>query len=296
MHDLLCDPQSICLGIEQSILVKSGDAEMRFHHGLIFLLLSLTAFAGCGEDAETPEDPIDEVQNGEVQGIVTNDETGEPVEGASVSIGDKTALTNADGKYVVQEVPFSDEIAVGVTAIDYRDYETTTSLDQWLAIFDISLVPVDSPTDEILGILESLSQDIAALDPGKIPDIQALFSVDYVAASDPVRDLVTIFAISRGVVPPNFDGIPDAVLTIVGKYDKLEFKFSDPDVEFEGDTASVLMQFEAYAETKPGPDPAKKWEIIIEGKINLRKENGYWKITFWQLIPDFIKFEEELLE
>ena len=267
---------------------------MRFHHGLVFLLLSLTAFAGCGEDAETPEDPIDEVQNGEVQGIVTNDETGEPVEGASVSIGDKTALTNADGKYVVQEVPFSDKIEVGVTAINYRDYETTISLDQWLAMFDISLVPVNSPTDEILGILDSLSQDIAALDPGKIPDIQALFSVNYVAANDPTHDLITIFAISSGVVPLDFAGIPDAVLTIVGKYDKLEFTFADPDVEFEGDTASVLMRFEVYAETKP-PEPVK-WEIIVNSRIDLRKENGDWKITFWRLIPDFIKFEEEPLE
>ena len=263
---------------------------------MVFLLLSLAAFAGCGEDAETPEDPIDEIKSGDISGIVTNDETGEPVENATVNLDSKVVLADANGKYIVQEIPFSDRIEISVTATDYREYNTNILLDQPLLIFDISLVPVNSTTDQILEVLESLSQDIAALDPNRISAIQSLFSVDYVAASDPASDLVTIFAISRGVVPPDFNGIPDAVLTIVEKYDKLEFKFVDPDVEFEGDTASVIMQFEVYAETKPEPEPAKKWEIIIEGRLDLRKENGDWKITFWRLIPDFIKFEEELLE
>ncbi len=282
-----------CVPYRNSILIKSGDAEMRSHHGLVFLLLSLTVFAGCGEDAEIPEDPVDQIQNGDVSGIVTNEETSEPVEGASVNMDGIAALTDADGRYVVQGIPFSDRVEIGVTATDYREYNTTISLDQGLVIFNISLVPVDSLTTQILDVLESLSQDIEALDVDKTPSVQSHFSEDYAAADDQA----TFFGVLAGVVPPDYHGMPDTVKNIVEKYDKIKFRFVDPDVDLSEDTAIVLMRLEIYAETKPKPpDPAKKWEIIANGRLDLRKENSGWKITFWQLIPDFIKFEEEPLE
>ena len=88
-------------------------------------------------------------------------------------------------------------------------------------------------------------------------------------------------------------------MAIIGKYDKLIFNFEDSEVELDGDTAIVLTRFESYAETKPKqdpPEPAKKWEIIVNSRIDFRKEGDDWKVTYWRLIPDFIKFEEEPLE
>ena len=80
---------------------------------------------------------------------------------------------------------------------------------------------------------------------------------------------------------------------IIEKYDKLQFKFADPNVEYSGNSASVLMRFEVYAETKP-PEP-KKWEIVVNGRLDLREHNGDWKITYWKLVSDFLKFEWEPL-
>ena len=266
---------------------------MGSHNCLVFLLLSLAAFAGCGEDTEIPEGPVDEVQNGDITGIVTNDETGQPVENATVNVDSKVVLADANGKYIVQEIPFSDRIEIRVTATDYREYKTNILLDQALVIFDISLVPVNSTTDQILEVLESFSQDIEALDVNKTQSIQSCLSEDYAAADDQA----TFFGVLAGVVPPDYHGIPNTVKNIVEKYDRLQFRFADPDVDLSKDTAIVLMRFEVYAETKSKPpDPAKKWEIIVNGRLDLRKENGDWKIAFWQLIPDFIKFEEEILE
>jgi hypothetical protein len=281
-------------------LAGSGDAEMRSCLILIFLLVGLVSFAGCGEDAETDEeteDPIDQVKNGDIVVIVTDAESGKPIEGASVSIGDNVILTDADGGYTFQGIPFSDKIEVMVTADNYREYNTTISLDQLIASFDFGLAPVDSPTAEILDVLEQLSQDIEALDLNKIPSIQSYFSEDYVAANDPVDDLATFFAVGAGYISPDFNGIPDAVGKIVDRNDKIEFTFADPDVTFNEDTATVLMRFEVYAESKPNPpDPAKKWEIIVDARIDLRKEDDDWKIIYWRLIPPFLKFEEEPLE
>ncbi len=263
-----------------------GDVEMKLHCFSIFLLAGLIAFAGCDEDSE---EPIPVIENGDVYGVITDKETGDPIENALMSIGDKTAATDVDGKYLLKEILLSDEINVVVTADDYEEHRDTISLDQELTSFDVELAPVDSPSDEVLKVLEALSKGIESLDSNEIPSIQSLFSEDYVAANDEA----TAFGVFAGVVPPNYDELPETLLTIIGKYDKLEFKFANPDVDFNGDSASVQMRFEVYAETKP-PEP-KKWEIVADGKLDLRKENGDWKITYWQLIPPFLKFEQKPL-
>ncbi len=270
---------------------------MRLYRALIFLLLSSVFLAGCGEDAESPEDPIDQIKNGDIHGIITDAESGIPVEGASVDVDGQVVLTDADGKYAVQGIPFSDEIEISVTSDGYREYKTVILLDQAIMFFDASLAPVDSPTDQILKVLDAFSQDLEALDSDRIPSILSYFSEDYVAANDPVNDQATLFGIIAGVVPSDYESIPDTVLTIVGKYDELEFRFADPDVELGEDTASVLMRFEVYAETKTNEDNQdKKWEIVVDGRLDLRLEDGVWKITYWRLIPPFLKFEEGPLE
>ena len=259
---------------------------MRLCYILLFLFVSQVVFAGCGEDAE---EVVVVIESGDVHGTITDKETGDPIEGASVDIGGKVAPTDKDGKYAVKEIPFSEEIDIVVTAADYREYEDTISLDQELLLRNVELVPIDSPSAQILEVLEALSRDIEALDPNRIPSIKLYISEDYTAGDDEA----TAFGVFVGVIPPNYDGLPDTILTIIEKYDKLEFKFADPSVEFSGDSAKVQMRFEVYAETKP-PEP-KKWEIVVDGRLDLRKQNGNWRITYWQLIPPFLKFEEKPL-
>jgi hypothetical protein len=266
---------------------KDGDAAMRIYHVLIFLPVILLAFTNCGEDSKEPIDVSEDSEDINVYGKVTDKETGDPIEGASVSIGGEAALTDADGKYVLEGIPFSDAVDVVVTAANYRDYRDSLPSDQ--RILDINLVPVDSPSARVLEVLEALSRDIEALDTGRIPDIQSRLSEDYTAADNEV----TLVGVWAGVVPPDHDGLRETVFNIIEKYDKLVFQFADPNVEFSGDEALVNMRFEVYAETKP-PEP-KKWYIVVDGRLDLRKENDDWKITYWKLVSDFQKFEWEPL-
>ena len=279
------------------LLAESGDAEMRLYRVLVFLLPGLVFLAGCGEDAEIPEDPVDQIENGDIHGTITDMESGALLEGASVSIGDQVALTGTDGKYALKGISLSDKIEVSVASDGYRDNRTTISLDRELILLNISLAPVDSSSDQILGVLAGLSQDIEALDPDRTPSIQSCFSEDYIAANDPVKDQATFIVILAGIVSPDYEGIPDSVLTIVDMYSKLDLNFVNPDVELDKDTASVLMRLEIYTETRPDPpNPAKKWEIVVDGRIDFRKEDDDWKIIYWRVMPDFLKFEEKPLE
>lgn len=231
-----------------------------------------------------------EVKRGDIHGKVTDKELGNPIGGAAVAIGGQTSVTDKDGSYALEGVRFSDKTEIVVSAGSYLEYKTTTSLDRELLIFNISLVPAQSPSAAILEILKGLSEDIEALDPNRLPSIQARISEDYVAADDEA----TAFGIFAGVIPPDYKSLPDTILTIVEKYTKLEFNFVDPDVKISGNSASVDMRFEVYAETKrkvDPPEPPKKWEIVVNGNLELQKYDGVWKITKWQLIPPFLKFE-----
>jgi hypothetical protein len=230
--------------------------------------------------------------DGDVHGTVTDKETGDPIEGATVEIGSEVTLTEPDGKYALKGLPFSDRMDVVVTAADYREYNGTISLDRELLLFNISLVRVESLAAQILDVLEAFSRDIEALEQERIPAIQSRLSEDYTTGDNEV----TVVGVFAGVIPPNYDGLPDTIRNLIDKYDKLEFRFVDPDVEFTGDLASVLMRFEVYAETKAKPPvPAKKWEIAVDGRLDLRKQDGDWKIIYWELVSDFLKFEEKPL-
>jgi len=266
---------------------------MRLYCVLIFLLIGLTIFIGCGEESANDDDDGDPDGVADIHGIVANKETDEPIANASVNIGGEIAQTDNDGKYILEGLLLAENIEIVVTVSDYVEYKGIITLDRELMILNIDLVPVDSQTARVLEVLESLSRDLEALDLGKIPDLQLYLSEDYAAA----QDATTAVGISAGVVPIDYAGFPETIETIVGKYDKLEFTFANSDVELDGDSATVLMRIAIYAETKPNPPatPAKKWELIVDGKLNFQKENGDWRIIYWQLIPPFLKFLEEPL-
>jgi hypothetical protein len=168
---------------------------MRLRYVLICLFVGQAVFVGCGEDA----DEVDVViEIGDVHGTVTDKETGDPIEGASIDIGGKVVPTDKDGRYDLEGIPFSEKIDIVVTAANYREYKGTIFLDQEIFLFNISLVPVESPSVEILDVLEALSRDIEALDPNRIPSIKSYISEDYTAANDEA----TIFGVFAGVIPP----------------------------------------------------------------------------------------------
>jgi len=247
------------------------------------LILSLLLIVGCGGDSNNNTVVV---QQGDIFGTVKNKETGVPIKGASVQIGAKMIQTDDNGKYMLKEIPFSNNLEIVVTAQEYKEYHDFVSLQQELLSFDVKLIPTQSPSTQILTVLSSISKDIESLDATKIPDIQSHFSKTYVAGDDEA----TAFGIFAGVVPPDYKSIPDIIDNIIKKYTKLSFEFVNPDVQFSGDSASIIMRFMVNAETKP-PDP-KKWEIVIDGKMTFQKQDNSWKVTFWGLISPFIKFVE----
>ena len=135
--------------------------------------------------------------------------------------------------------------------------------------------------DEPLAVLAGLCGDIESLDPNRITSIQSYFSKNYIAANDQT----TLFGAMNGLIPADYQEVPDTISGLIARFDTLEYKFTDPVVTLDEDAASVLMRLEIYALTNPEPlDPPKRWTMIFDGRIDLRRESGDWKITYWQLI------------
>jgi len=257
---------------------------VRWYHALPFLALNLNFIVSCGNNAQHNTVVA---QNGSIFGTVINRENGEPVEGALVIIGGNSVLTNEEGKYLLEDIPFSDNLEVVITATDYKEHRGIISLQQELLAFNVNLVPVvEILSDQVMAVFDALSKDIGSLDPGKIPSIQSYFSKDYTSADDNA----TLMGVFFGVVPSDYDSVSGTIENIIDQYSRVEFKFTDPDIKFKGDSASMQALFTVVAETGP-PDP-KQWEIAANGRFDLLRENGDWKITYWQFIPPFIRFVE----
>lgn len=263
-------------------IVRGSDIKMRFYILSFFTILSLLLIIGCGSDSNNAPATF---QQGDIFGTVTDKDTGTPIKGASVQIDTKIVQTDEKGKYIIKEMPFSDKYEIIVTAKEYKEYRDFVSLQQEFLSFDVKLISLQSPSTPILTALDTISKDIESLDAEKIPEVQSFFSKTYVASNDEA----TTLGVVAGVVPPDYNSIPVTINNIIKKYNKLTFKFANPGVKFDGNSATVQMRFMINAETKP-PEP-KLWEIVIDGKMICQKQNDVWKITFWGLIPPFLKFD-----
>ncbi len=263
---------------------------MRWRYMLVLLMVNLAAIVGCGSDSEDDlEDDVAVIESGGIFGKVTDAETEEPIKDASVSIDDESVLTDEKGKYIIEDIPFSDRLNVVVTAADHVEYRDTISLHQKLISFDVSLMPVDTQSEHILAVFDVISREIAELDTDRIPSIQSCFSKDFTTGQNDA----TLLGVFFGVVPPSYNEIPDTIENIVDDYIRVKFSFADPEIKFKGESVTVLAYFTVVVETDP-PDP-KQWEIVIYGRFDFRRENGDWKITYWEMIPPFIKFVERRL-
>ena len=106
---------------------------MKQYYILIFLAVS--SIYGC-EDKHNNH--IVFVENGDIFGTVTDVETGKPIEGASVNVDDKSVLTDEGGKYFLEDIPFSDDLSVVVTATGYGEHKAIISLHQELFSFNFT--------------------------------------------------------------------------------------------------------------------------------------------------------------
>jgi len=96
---------------------------------LTLLLVALTIFSGCG--GTTP--PINHY--GTASGFVKDAVTRTGIEGATVTIGGKSNITDSNGAYLIENIPAGSQSIV-VTALGYQDYNNSVTIEEGDNVID----------------------------------------------------------------------------------------------------------------------------------------------------------------
>lgn len=214
---------------------------------------------------------------GAVSGVITDGTTHHPIQGAIVKLSNKSITTEADGRYNFTGVPYSETLSLMITAADYAPKIEDFQLRTDRVGLNIRLMPSTDPKMEIVQFLERFSALIESLDITKLGTIQELFSESYVASDDPT----TLLGLATGVIPAKFDDVSQTIIVVFEKYDALQFQFNKIDVDVTN-SRQASARFSLHIISEEGPRPNKR-EILVDCKIDFRKEDLVWKIVFWQL-------------
>ena len=214
---------------------------------------------------------------GAVSGVISDGTTHNPIQGATVTLLDKTITTEVDGRYNFIGIPYSGNLSLMIIATDYQPKAETFQLREARVGLNIRLMPSTDPKMEITQFLERFSALIESLDIRKLGTIQELFSESYVASDDPT----TLLGLATGIIPAKFDDVSQTIIVVFEKYDALQFQFNKIQVDVTN-SRQASARFTLHIISEEGPRPNKR-EILVDCKIDFRKEDLVWKAVFWQL-------------
>lgn len=246
-----------------------------------FLTIYLMAlFVGCGEDSPvSPVGPLEEPKIGLVTGTITNVITRRPVRGAVVRLSGREWESDAEGKYRLAQVDFSDTITITVEALDYANKTRTVVPETEHLVVDIHLTPLTNPEAEIRGLLDRFSVLTETGDINRLEEIENLFTEEYLVSDDVVT---RFFGLNTGVIPANRNAVATVFTALFEEFNLVRFRFRDIEMNVpHSRQASARLSIDII--TEKGARSVRR-EIIARCEMYFRKERLGWKIFFWQFL------------
>lgn len=132
--------KNITFGVEMQVFL--------FKHRIFILLLFLSICFGCGTgedvDKEDPNLPgqIGSSNTGTITGTVTDQNTNLPISDAVVKFLDREENTDAEGKFILTEIPYTDNQKLTVEVEFYETYSKTIVFNQRQLTLNVKLTPL----------------------------------------------------------------------------------------------------------------------------------------------------------
>lgn len=249
-------------------------------------LLILSLFFACGADEEDEPDPIvppEPQQFGTVSGVVTDAVTGNPLPGVQVTLSGLVVETEVDGGFVYNDILYGEGQELTVHDPLYQAYSTQIVLNEVRLVHNVALSPLNDHHEELIALLEDLSDLLESLDMDNLPSLQSLFSESYVAADDEVTNVGVV----SGVIPPTFEDIIPTFTNVFEQYSWLNFTYDTLVFDItHARKASVEMLMGVDSENAEDKNMRS-----LEGncRFDFRREGSEWKIVYWQLMTLDIK-------
>ncbi len=242
----------------------------------ICLILLLSA---CGDEKIIYDPPPQESTNGLVYGTVTDVETHQPIGGVIVTLNDVQVITEVEGKFSFQEVPFADALQLQVEIAGYEPLTKEFDFHTSQLEISVELQALADPLEQLEAFLDSLQAVVEADDLANIPDIQGFFAEEYTV---PLDDPATFFAIQLAPIPENFEDIEPSMTELFQEYDNITFAFQERQFGIpNATTAQVMLVLHIHTERGPRPD---KTDLNVRCELRFRNDGERWLITFWRLI------------
>lgn len=253
---------------------------LKISRHLIFLLILSLIFACGADDVDEPDSsvPPEPQQFGTVSGIVTDAVTGNPLPGVQVTLSGLVVETEVDGGFVYNDILYGEEQELTVSDMFYQPYSSQIVLSDVRLVHNVALSPLYDHQEELIVVLQDLSDLLETLDMDNLHSLQSLFSDSYVAADDEV----TNFGVVSGVVPPNFEGVIPTFTNVFEQYSWLSFTYDtlifDITHARKGSVEMLIVVDSENAEDKNMRS--------LEGtcRFDFRREGSKWKIVYWQLM------------
>lgn len=252
----------------------------------IIPLLIISCFLACGADEVDEPQPVvppEPQQFGTVSGIVTDAITGNPLPGVQVTLDGMKVETAVDGGFTYNDILYGEEKELTVSDTLYQPYSNQIVINEVRLVHNVALSPLNDHQEGVDAVLEDLSVLLESLDMDNLPSLQSLFSESYFAADDEA----TKFGVNAGVVPPNFEGVVPTFTNVFEQYSWLGFTYANLVYDItHARKASIQMLMSVDSE-----NAEDKRKISLEGscRFDFRREDGDWKIVYWQLMSINIK-------
>lgn len=252
--------------------------------GLLMLALGLTACGGGGSDplpSTSNNDPSDPVV-GTVSGKVLDYNTGSAVAGATVSVGDQTAVTDANGDYTINNVDGGSRVVVNADADGFAEQSKVISISaqendvkltlsmlsvDYTTTFDASvssnIADPNSPAAVDLGAVNALVDSSGTLPTGSVTSKMTVI--------DPTQD--------ASVMPGDFStDLGDGTMGSIESFGAMTVTFEDNSGNElnlgSGQTATVRIPLQDKSGTPPTTIPLyyydeQSGEWVEEGSASL---------------------------
>jgi hypothetical protein len=243
---------------------------------ILFLLL-LLVLHGCANEEKEDENGFHPLPKGTIYGWVKDTTSKEPIPNAQVTLKDLSTTTDQDGNFYFLDVEYSDNLPLKVSAAHYKPYSESINLNQSELSRVIYLERDFDAQKEIETVIGRIEELIASDDPDNIPALKSLFSRQYEASNDDA----TIFVVSLGLIPKNYEDIFPCVSSIFKKYDEIKFDFSD--IKVKAPTAyrgQAKMMLTIHVKKVEKEEIA---EVDLKCTMSLSRGAGDWKISRWKL-------------
>jgi len=244
----------------ETLFMKEKLFRMVFRLSVVVVGISFLLFLGGGC---TP--PL--VFTGSIQGVVTDNQSSEPLVGALISAGNVSTTSDASGNYILNKVPIGDREVTAVLEGYYSQTKTVEIIENEIIELDFQLIPLSQENQRVVMVELFVAPTCPNCPKAKDAMAQLLEQYGF--------DKLVVLEEYGWDIEPDYAGWATAETIDMFKWytDSLGISRHTPDTYFNGLNQSVHHSESSYNNYKAAIDEelakAPKINILVSSSVDI---------------------------